>query len=434
MKKQIPSSMVGAPQGQERRPKQRPRPRIWLGLVLLLAVALPLRAEEDFFVQALQAAQGGKVTEAIEFYDKAIERDPEDVLAWYQRAALKINHLGKDSYDDALEDLTEALRIRPKMVLPRIDRALVLWRQGKAEEALASLDEALRIQPASFGALTFQGNILRSLDRNDEAVASYTRMIESYPGHLSHYKLRGTLLARLGKPKEAIADYDIALKSVNGNSPAQDQALILQRVQLHLMLKQPAAAFEDSNRYVRWNPERHEGWEKRASASLLLGKPKEHLDSLDQWLRLEPGNTLPMQLRARAKYRQGQHASALEDALTLVKRTDPRGDHLLLASWLLSSVPKDGLRDGKQALELADKSSGSKKVSGGWVREAKASALAETGDLKGAVQQQEKAIQAYQADLKEQPDRLKHAVSCAEKRLKGYQDGKPNRSICQRGR
>ena len=76
---------------------------------------------------------------------------------------------------------------------------------------------------------------------------------------------------------------------------------------------------------------------------------------------------------------------------------------------------------------------GSKQVSGGWVREARAAALAETGDMEGAAKQQEGAIATYQKEFKDQVERLEHSVSCAEKRLKSYREGKPNRHICRAG-
>ncbi len=89
-------------------------------------------------------ADAGNASEALMYYDKAIEINPHFYLAYENRGNAKIN-LG--DYEGAVADYEEALRIAPYYSAGHYNLGNALALQGKAGEATAHLKEAIRLQP-----------------------------------------------------------------------------------------------------------------------------------------------------------------------------------------------------------------------------------------------------------------------------------------------
>ena len=89
-------------------------------------------------------ADAGNASEALMYYDKAIEINPHFYLAYENRGNAKIN-LG--DYKGAVADYEEALRIAPYYSVGHYNLGNALALQGKTEEATAHLKEAIRLQP-----------------------------------------------------------------------------------------------------------------------------------------------------------------------------------------------------------------------------------------------------------------------------------------------
>ncbi|MBC6472924.1 MAG: tetratricopeptide repeat protein, partial [Hormoscilla sp. GM102CHS1] len=79
--------------------------------------------------------------EVIASYDKAIEIEPDDHPAWY-------------------------------------NRGYALLQLSRYDEAIASYDKAIEIKPDDYEAWNNLGNALYQLSRYDEAIASYDKAIE----------------------------------------------------------------------------------------------------------------------------------------------------------------------------------------------------------------------------------------------------------------
>jgi tetratricopeptide (TPR) repeat protein len=99
---------------------------------------------------------------------------------------------------------------------------------------------------------------------------------------------------------------------------------------------------------------------------------------------------------------------------------DPKNGHTYQPlAWLLATCPKDGVRDGKKALELGKKSCELSTWKEADKLSTLAAAYAETRSFKEAVEWQRKAIELGYDD-KEQKEK-------ANMRMKLYEEGKPYR-------
>lgn len=113
---------------------------------------------------------------------------------------------------EALEAFDRAARIEPDDVAAHFNRGVVLERQGRLEQALAAYDQAVRLAPGFARAHFGRGIVLRRWGRLDEALDAYDRVLQLDPGdHRAHID-RGAVLRRQGRLEEALAAYDQALR------------------------------------------------------------------------------------------------------------------------------------------------------------------------------------------------------------------------------
>ena len=136
--------------------------------------------------------------------------------------ALQLDPLLADAYDTMglvyMQDLAwgeaetafrRAIQLNPNLSVPREDFALaVLFSQGKVEEAVQQLSTALKLDPLSSNFRKDLALVLPSLGRYDEALDNCRRVLAVDPNDGYAEQLRGRVLLHQGKLNEAIAIYE----------------------------------------------------------------------------------------------------------------------------------------------------------------------------------------------------------------------------------
>jgi tetratricopeptide (TPR) repeat protein len=83
-------------------------------------------------------------SEAIKWYDKSIELDPNNVIAWYNKGSV-LDSLGK--HEEAIEHYDKAIEINPNYADVWNNKGLALYHLGKYKEAIKYYDKAIEIDP-----------------------------------------------------------------------------------------------------------------------------------------------------------------------------------------------------------------------------------------------------------------------------------------------
>jgi tetratricopeptide (TPR) repeat protein len=143
--------------------------------------------------------------EAVTSYDRALEINPKNDSAWYNRSSA-LGSLGK--FEDVVTSCDRALEINPKNDSAWYNRGRALNNLGRYEEAIKSSDHALAIKPDSDYAWNNRGLALDDLGRLDEAIESYDHALEIKPDKDSAWYNRGNALNNLGRYEEAIESFD----------------------------------------------------------------------------------------------------------------------------------------------------------------------------------------------------------------------------------
>jgi len=158
-------------------------------------------------------ADAGDASEALMYYNRAIELNPSFYAAYYNRGNAKLN-LG--DYGGAVADYQETLRINPYDFDAYYNSGIALARQGKLAEAIARLKEAIRLKPDSATYHNYIGYILALQDKEEEAIIHFREAIRLKPDLAEAYNNLGNALLYQRKLEEAIERFREALR-INPN-------------------------------------------------------------------------------------------------------------------------------------------------------------------------------------------------------------------------
>jgi tetratricopeptide (TPR) repeat protein len=188
--------------------------------------------------------------DAISWYDKAIEIDPNYAKAWINKG-MSLSKLGK--YQEAIEYLDKAIELDPNRYLAWINKGYALYSLGKYEEAIEHFDKAIELDPKYANAWNGKAWLLANTNRNNEALPIAQRSLEIDPKNAAALDTKGFILYNLGKYEEAMKYLDQAIES-------------------------------DPNDYYAWG---HKG-----DALYKLGKYQEAIKHYDKALAFDPNMTL----------------------------------------------------------------------------------------------------------------------------------------------
>jgi protein O-GlcNAc transferase len=201
-------------------------------------------AHPEFYRQALEHHNSGRLPEAERIYTAILAEDPVHadslhmigVLACQtNRAALGVQLIsqaiaikdgvaayhsnlgsglvGAGQIDDAIKSFARALELDPNDPETHAGLAGALQTKGLLDEALARCNDALRIKPEHLGAHNIIGNIFKSQGNLEQAGRYYEKALLIDANYAAAHNNIGTLLRASGNPVGAIERYRRALNS-----------------------------------------------------------------------------------------------------------------------------------------------------------------------------------------------------------------------------
>jgi tetratricopeptide (TPR) repeat protein len=172
------------------------------------AFGVPLKPE-DYFNRGTEFYHRGEYVLALKAMDKAIELNPDYVLAWNNKgvALEKPGH-----YEEVLKAYDKAIELKPDFAVAWHGRGFALQTLGRLEEALIAYDKAIELKPDFAEALTNKGVALQTLGRLEEALKACDRAIKLNPDYVEVWNNKGLALGKLGRYEEALIAHDKAIE------------------------------------------------------------------------------------------------------------------------------------------------------------------------------------------------------------------------------
>lgn len=246
--------------------------------------------EDPTFVRAVELHQRGEMGAAEPLYQQVLRRQPRHAGALH---LLGVIHLQRGRVAEALEHFDRAIEISPQLA-PRlqVNRAAALVGLGKATEALAACEAALAGNPGNAAAYQTQGDALHDLGRHVEAVAAYDRCLALDPGCFVAWSNRGSALLRGRRFDEAVSSYERALalqeKGAGQRSPRWLANPCLNRGAALQELGKFDAALDSFDRAIAADPDLAQAHANRGCTLDCLGRPEEALSSCERAIALQP--------------------------------------------------------------------------------------------------------------------------------------------------
>jgi tetratricopeptide (TPR) repeat protein len=257
--------------------------------------------------------QKGSVDEAIAHFQRALQIKPDfaDAHIYLGNALLQ-----KESVDEAITHYQRALQIKPDFADAHYNLGGALLQKGSVDEAIAHFQRALQIKPDYVEAHNNLGNALLQKGSVDEAISQFQEAIRLKPDYTGARNNLGNALIEKGSGDEAISQYQEAIR------------LKPDYVDAHYNLGIALAAkgrfdeaIENYRKAIQINSNHPEIFFHLGMTFGQLGRTREAVAQYREALRLNP---------------------SLVGALNNL-------------AWILATSPDEGLRNGAEAVRLAER-------------------------------------------------------------------------------
>ncbi len=252
--------------------------------------------------------------------------------------------------EEAIEHYNTALKWKPDYPEAHFFRGNALDQQGKLDAAIAEYNQALRFKPMQAETHILLGVALAKQKQYDEAAKHYRAALELSPDSAVAHNNLARALHTQGKFEEAIEHYSAALRLDPDLAEAHNNLGIL------LLTKGKLSdGIKELRESRRLKPNNREAAYNLATALNQHGDWSEAADLLGKIVTDVPGDPnahcqLGVALSHLGKTREAMshYANAL-----LIQQDFP--DALDALAWLLATAPSPEIRNGTQAVTMAER-------------------------------------------------------------------------------
>ena len=356
-----------------------------------------------------------KADEAIDKLKKILEKDPHNIDAL---TAIVSPLADTEQYDEALKvfETLEKIVGEDAKDLLLFEKAKIFARMGKTEDAVKRLGELREKNPNNPAILIVRAETYQRAKDFDNALKDIDAALRILPGHLPFLMLKVQILLDKDDTDEARKMVEELLKE-NEND-----------LQLSLLLFQMLLRAKDYDKAVDLIEKiKSEHGDQMDSTKLSLmriqllsasKKSRRALEELEPLLAADPENIEHLRIKGNLLLAVNRHSEAVK-TFEAVLKADPDDEMVLNnLSWVLSTSPSDMLRNGKRALELAEKACQLTEYKKAYILSTLAAAYAELGDFDKAMEWSQKGIKLAEKDPddKERLDDLKKELESYKKR------------------
>jgi protein O-mannosyl-transferase len=287
-------------------------------------------------------------------YTATLQKNPACWMAHYN-LGIVLSEQGKP--DQAIDHYKRAVTLRPDYAEAHYNLGRLLVEQGQFDDAIAHYEKAAAINPADAEAQNNLGVTLFGIGRADDAITHYQKALEIRPDYAeASCNLASALIAK-GDLDGAIARYTACLAAMPDQEEAQYNlaSALLRRGRTD-------EAIIQYQKVLRMHPESADAHANLGSAWLAKGRVRDAMEEYTRTLRISPENL-----------------AALSNL-----------------AWLLATSADPSLRNGSEAVRLAERadSASSRGETHPTVLRILAAAYAEAGQFAEAKETAQHALEA----------------------------------------
>ncbi len=253
-------------------------------------------------------------------------------------------------WDGATALYREALRDKQNYAEAHFFLARALDHQGKTDQALREYEWAVRINPSFEQARIFLGLLLAAEKQYDLAAAQYEAVLQTNPRSAAAHNDLARLLQTQGRLEESVRHYQAALQFDSSLAEAHNNLGILYVQEGRLA--EGTAELREARRLHPGNEE------TEYNLALALNEQGQWREALVLWQRLAPARPKDSSAQfqdGRALAGLGKTREAMSRFAAALLLTPDYPEALQALAWILSTDPHPELRNGGEAVPLAEK-------------------------------------------------------------------------------
>ena len=237
------------------------------------------RAEaEKWFNRAYDEYQKGNIETEIEYYNRAIELNPENAKAYNNRG---LAYMNLEEYGTAIRDYNKAIELNSKFATAYYNRGIAFSYLKGYEKAISDYNKAIELNPESDAAYNNRGLAYKNLKEYEKAISDYNRAIELNPESDAAYNNRGIAYEDLKEYEKAISDFNRAMELNPEDADAYNN-----RGEAYRNLKEYEKAISDFNRAMELNSDDATAYENLSELYIITGNYKSALETITEALSL----------------------------------------------------------------------------------------------------------------------------------------------------
>lgn len=155
------------------------------------------------------ALENGKIQNAIDYFNKAIEIDSKMAAVYINRG---FAYFLKGDFGQAIGDTTRAIELNPEIVEAYGLRGDSYFQEKNYDHAIMDFSKAIELNPKSAGAYRKRASVFYATGELSRAIEDATKAIENNPAHIDAYGVRGDSYFQNENFDVAIADYSKAIE------------------------------------------------------------------------------------------------------------------------------------------------------------------------------------------------------------------------------
>jgi tetratricopeptide (TPR) repeat protein len=267
-----------------------------------------------------------------------------------------------------------------------------LANRGRLDEAIDQFQKALNIAP---GYPELETNLILALTRKgrtDEAITHLQALLKEHPNDAqAHYNL-GNALQKKGDSQGAIAAYEKAL-SIQARYPAAHYSLGIALDQ-NGQIDEALAHYQEA---VKEQPNYPEAYYLLGNDLLQKGRVDDAITAYEQALKNRPKYPEVENNIGLALLQKGRPSEAIAHWQNALAGQPDSVDSLNNLAWILATFPESWLRNGRQALALAERANQLSRDNNPAILRTLAAAYAENGRFTEAKVTAERGLQLANA-------------------------------------
>ncbi|MHC5932723.1 tetratricopeptide repeat protein [Nostoc sp.] len=246
---------------------------------------------------------------------------PEDNL--FKLGIEKMQH---GSYPEAIQDFTEAIKLKNDFAPAYSNRCLAYLQLADYQNAIANCNQALKFMPNNVEAYLNRGLAYYRQGDYQAAITDNNQFILLKPNDFRAYYNRGLAHAMLGNHQQAISDYNLALTNISQSSSLLKADVYNDRGLAHFELLDLKAAMLDFSEAIRLNPNNYRAYYNRGCACGRSGDRSCAVRDFTESLKLNPTNAQAYLNRGIAYHQLGHEQAAIADLQKAVEYFAQQGE------------------------------------------------------------------------------------------------------------